>query len=1295
MERLAALLNDAPMDEIRTKWSQLSAKSLLRLAPKTSKLRTDPCAVDHVPQGGRLREEDYLVLLHYYRPAEDEVRWAEQALELFHAVDLRGEGSVEWSDFASFVLAQDMSRPPGGLYLETDTERKAELVGVRAPRTYGLIPGGVCSWTSSISKLVYLPPPVHKVAAFPTHQRDNVMIISADHPPRRQSGMLKHHTAYREHVVLDCVAVTGTEICVTSSSLAGVRSLKEHERKEEMHFLTMWRVVAQGMPALVHRRETPDPQATLCHSQRSDRLYTGGPAHGYVYEWSFDDPPRLDEDLPEWKQPPAGPVALVRCRVLVCHTFGLTYIKNLERRLDDRNLLATASSDGTLHVWLSGFDPGTDDATVGTNNTAMTDISADRTASIIPRPARRRAELEPLARLAAQTAGSAVLAYSDTHELLFSAGRKPAHGEYDSGSILVWDVSNAESKMRLQTHATMAKHEARVCDLLNLPDEARLLSSDVSGMVIVWSLPGLVPQQTFAGGCYIERVPAYGDAPKLEAGKEDGCVIYGGGPLKAFRRSQPAVKEGLLHAYYDAAQGTFICGSAHRVCVWDGSTGKMRSQVGMDHLLQNDIDDDEAPQLRERKPIIKGFEPKYEVPATGAPIARAGPSGEAVAYSISNDGRTLAVADARGGVHVCVLPAGGHAPRRTKQLDPHATSCSSVHLVEACHLVVSGGLDGLVAIADEALPDGYVQATDGLRGRSARLRDVRVERTRTVASPAGSDSCDSPLSQRSDDASHMSPVGRGSFLSSFASSPISPAATESGAFVGGQARHEVLCCIADAGLSLIASISRSSADPREPFVCLWDFELLGLVGTCSPPQAQRVTAISFVRPYPCLVGATATGALHLWRVPECCLVASLTFGAAPVAAPGAFLTEARALATEASFGAISATVVENGAALGAGSDEGTCVVWFLDETFFADASLARNALTKRNNYNPRRQAHPVVEWGELRRSRRLSRVTLGGGDARVDEAARHASEQARCWQAHAGALTSVQVVRRPEAVVTASDDGLARIWSWAGELIGLLDVNAPEGNGMPWRFRTAAFVEAGGDGDARDALRAAKKAAAFYAGLQSRATRDERQVARTAALRKLRAGTDEGLEDLASFTLSRTQPPRSPVSTRKATLEIADVSEDQGWARAAKQPMRPWHRPDWRPDDAPPEKGWDAVFGGIAALEASQKLASAALVPPKRRRRPARGPSGCGKTWKTKPSLIDLSYLALELPAPPRPGAVTKPRPHGRVKSLRERVVDRRDQTRPRTLPADPAEGFADSNPNPVARMMRLAHMGY
>ena len=70
-------------------------------------------------------------------------------------------------------------------------------------------------------------------------------------------------------------------------------------------------------------------------------------------------------------------------------------------------LIATGSTDGTFHVWLQGdWHAGqtADYDTVASVESAMTDISHSHHSSVIPKP-QDRTELEPLARLSAQTAG--------------------------------------------------------------------------------------------------------------------------------------------------------------------------------------------------------------------------------------------------------------------------------------------------------------------------------------------------------------------------------------------------------------------------------------------------------------------------------------------------------------------------------------------------------------------------------------------------------------------------------------------------------------------------------------------------------------------------------------------------------------------------------------------------------------------------------------------------------------------------------------------------------------------------
>ncbi|KAH8070491.1 hypothetical protein JL721_4882 [Aureococcus anophagefferens] len=65
-ERRAAaerLIAGTSIEQLRAQWSLTAARALVRNAPPESKLRTDPHAIDRVPEGGKLRAEDFLVLM--------------------------------------------------------------------------------------------------------------------------------------------------------------------------------------------------------------------------------------------------------------------------------------------------------------------------------------------------------------------------------------------------------------------------------------------------------------------------------------------------------------------------------------------------------------------------------------------------------------------------------------------------------------------------------------------------------------------------------------------------------------------------------------------------------------------------------------------------------------------------------------------------------------------------------------------------------------------------------------------------------------------------------------------------------------------------------------------------------------------------------------------------------------------------------------------------------------------------------------------------------------------------------
>ncbi|KAK7241472.1 hypothetical protein SO694_00058157 [Aureococcus anophagefferens] len=820
----------------------------------------------------------------------------------------------------------------------------------------------------------------------------------------------------------------------------------------------------------------------------------------------------------------------------------------------------------------------------------------------------------------------------------------------------------------------------------------------------------------------------------------------------------------------------------------------------------------------------------------------------AVFVVVAVAGRKLVVGDDRGGVHVCVVPPGGHAPRRTKSLDPHESSVSDFSFLDAANLVLSGGAsDGTIAVHDEGDARGYCPPNDDgtVLQRSVRLRDVKImgsirkaadeHRGRGAArdgapdvnadyarkhaagrgdsdSESESDSGDSCDDGSGSPGSKGSPPGHrrrrrrgqgGDEKDRERPRGAAPERERARVDGDGDARDS-LCATADLHLNLIASVSRNGSSPT-PQLCVWDFELFILLGTCLPPVSvrdsmailaaqkkaaanesgivddragavERVTAIGFLTPFPVLCGLTSTGVAHLWRVPECGILHTLDYRdepppqavpwyhkdyVAPDKKANAFVTahvvaledpvddgpadadaagagDGRAFVTDDAASASSAHGRID-AVVGGGTDGGGVVTWALRSSFFARLNLRRVPPVRRRTYNPGRQVHTTVNWSELRRSRRLSQVDLGGRSslANVAGASDRDSWDLAVFQAHDDVeVTSLQIIEKPRTILTASEDGLARIWTWNGVLVGQLDVNRPAGGDgprkVPWDFvvqSTSAKTEVRG---VQETLSAAKVAAAAFASVpRSRggATRavphdadpavadvdaPDAQVAAGGVAEPEEAPAEEGARPEAQAqpranrglalavapNLSRATTPASEHSSRPTTA----LSPEEGWdaVRARTSTFHGRVRSDKKPED----HSWDAIFDGIASLEKNAELKRSQSLPraaSSQNRRPQ-----TGKWWQTRDSMAPIAFLAPELSELSSSFSTVDP-PHKRDKRAQRR---RRDsgpspgpwpRSSPRSGGPSPAllavaaaddGGLRGQRPQPLARLTRLAHMG-
>jgi hypothetical protein len=184
-QQLSALIAGTSIEQLRAQWSLTAARALVRNAPPESKLRTDPHAIDRVPEGGKLRAEDFLVLMATATNAprgDLEMAWAAGAVDLFRQMDLRGEGELDWNDFAAFVLGLDMPKrereevedaDEPGREPEEEQGAEAEVIGAPRLRQYHMIPDAAVNedFANGLVSLTYLPPPIHRVLALPQGDR--------------------------------------------------------------------------------------------------------------------------------------------------------------------------------------------------------------------------------------------------------------------------------------------------------------------------------------------------------------------------------------------------------------------------------------------------------------------------------------------------------------------------------------------------------------------------------------------------------------------------------------------------------------------------------------------------------------------------------------------------------------------------------------------------------------------------------------------------------------------------------------------------------------------------------------------------------------------------------------------------------------------------------------------------------------------------------------------------------------------------------------------------------------------
>ncbi|EQC30348.1 hypothetical protein SDRG_11925 [Saprolegnia diclina VS20] len=216
----------------------------------------------------------YTMTKSLHEHIQDELEFAMAVIELFETIDVNGDGSLEWDEFAGYIMdagiakAEEAISAQSATKLYTKLSFKGELANstqpITAERTY-------------IAQLLYLAAK-SAVAYFEVHADVVHLYVVAherDAEPRFAST-IRLHTAYQAHKVLAIEEVPTRSMLVVSSVL------------QQHGTITLWDIGRIYGPVPLQRVETPAPHELLLWVPSAQLLLT---ATGHMSKHQHRKPP--------------------------------------------------------------------------------------------------------------------------------------------------------------------------------------------------------------------------------------------------------------------------------------------------------------------------------------------------------------------------------------------------------------------------------------------------------------------------------------------------------------------------------------------------------------------------------------------------------------------------------------------------------------------------------------------------------------------------------------------------------------------------------------------------------------------------------------------------------------------------------------------------------------------------------------------------------------------------------------------------------------------------------------------
>ncbi|ETV77296.1 hypothetical protein H257_08744 [Aphanomyces astaci] len=454
----------------------------------------------------------------------NELEFVISVIELYETIDVNGDGSLEWDEFAGYIVDAGIAKAEEAIVAQATIKLYSPLVfkgeaansiqPMAADRTY-------------IQQVTILAG--RQALAYYEHASDVVHIYLFGHDrdvEPRFASTIRLHTAYQAHKVLYIEDIaTRSSLAISSYLTTGC--------------ITVWDVTRLYNPIPLQRVDMAVPQEVL----------TWVPSHQLLLAATTQSTYKTTAKKPQQHQftfvtaLDIATLERVPLDVGVKHVTALCVVKR-----STRTAVAIGSMDGTITVH------------------DMAKESQHPSHNIV---------------VDAHEKGVKGLTYSVKFGYLASMGHY-SFAEESTMEVLVWHFDDENARVLLDR--ALSGHHAALCAVTTVDSESHLVSGDEGGMMRVWSVSTWDCLQTFHTSQHISTLRCQVVWPTSP--QADALLMCAGKSVEFHDCALVREREEFLFVDFNATFNVILAATYHRLILWDMASGDMRKTYEL-HVIYN------------------------------------------------------------------------------------------------------------------------------------------------------------------------------------------------------------------------------------------------------------------------------------------------------------------------------------------------------------------------------------------------------------------------------------------------------------------------------------------------------------------------------------------------------------------------------------------------------------------------------------------------------------------------------------------------------------------------------------